>query len=93
MVTCAMMARSLPADFARRQNGFAQFVQIGEGFQNQQIDAGFHQRLDLFAESRARFGEGGGTERFDAHAERSHGAGDKGAVLAPLRAPGARRPG
>ena len=41
----------------------------------------------------ARLGERGGPERLDAHAQRSDRAGDEGAVLAPPRAPAARRPG
>ena len=93
MVTCATIGHVVAGRFARRENGFAQFVQVGEGFEDQQVDAGFDQRLDLLAEGRARFGEGGGAERLDAHAQRADGAGHEGRVSRPPRAPAARRPG
>ncbi len=62
------------AGFARRQHRLAQLIQIAERFQDQQIDAGFQQRVDLFAESRPGFRERRGAERFDAHAQGSDGA-------------------
>ena len=37
-------------DVARRQNRLMQFFQVAEGFQNQQVNAAFDQRRDLFAE-------------------------------------------
>ena len=61
-------------------HGLAQFVEVAERLEDQQVDAGFEQGIDLFAEGGARFGEGGGPERLDAHVERSHGAGDERAV-------------
>ena len=71
MVTCAMTAISLPAGFARGEHRFAQFVQIAEGLEDQEVDAGLHQRIDLLAECRAGLGERRGPERLDAHAQRS----------------------
>ena len=53
--------------FVRGHHGLAQFIEVAESLEDQQIDAGFEQRIDLFAEDGARFGEGGGAERFDAH--------------------------
>ena len=38
-------------------DGFAEFVEIAESFQDQEVDAGFEQRIDLLAESGAGFGE------------------------------------
>ena len=52
MVTCATITMSSPGHFARRKDRFAHFVEIVEGFEDQQIDAGFDQRLGLFAENR-----------------------------------------
>jgi hypothetical protein len=74
------MARSLPAA-TRGRYGFAQFVQVGKGLQDQEVDTGLEQRVDLFAKGRPRFGERRGTERFDAHAQRPNRAGHKDAVL------------
>ena len=76
MVTCAMIGTSPPAASRAGEHGLAQFVQIAEGLEDQQVDAGFEQRVDLLAEDGARFGEGGGPQRLDAHAQRTHGAGD-----------------
>ena len=84
MVTCAMTAISSPGGIARGDDGFAQFVQIAEGLEDQEIDAGFQQGIDLLAEGGARFGEGGGSERLDAHAQGPDGAGHEGAVLGGL---------
>ncbi len=39
-------------DLARGADGFAQFVEVAEGLEDQQVDAGFDQRFDLLAESR-----------------------------------------
>ena len=80
MVTCAIIGTSPPAASRPAMHRLAQFVQVAEGLEDQQIDAGFEQGIDLFAEGGARFGEGGGSERLDAHVERSHGAGDERAV-------------
>ena len=46
-----------PRRFARRRHRLAQFVEICERFQNQQVNAGFHQRVRLFAKRRACFRE------------------------------------
>ncbi len=60
---------------ARGQHRFAQLVQVAEGLEDQHVHAGFHQRIHLLAEDGSRFGERGGAERLDAHAQRAHGAG------------------
>ena len=86
MVTWAMTGMSPPAASRAGHHRLAQFVEVAEGFEDQQVDAGFHQRVDLLAEGGAGFGEGGGAERLDAHAERAHGAGDERPPLAASRA-------
>ena len=70
-------------DFARRQERFAQFVDMQKSLEHQQVDALFHERLDLFAICGARLGERSWTQGFQQHAERSHCAGDEdiGALL------------
>ena len=77
MVTWATIGMSSPAASRAGEHGFAQLVEVAEGFEDQQIDAGFEQRVDLLAEGGAGFGEGGGAERLDAHAQRADGAGDE----------------
>ena len=60
--------------FARGENGFAHFVRIAEGFQNQQVHAGIQQHLRLLAEDGPRFGERGRSQRLDMRAQRTDGA-------------------
>ncbi len=67
------------AGFTGGQDGLAQLVEIAEGFEYQEIGAGFDQSFGLLAENAARLGEGCGAERFNAHSQRSDGAGHKGA--------------
>ena len=43
--------------FVRGADGFTEFVEVAEGFEDQQIDAGFQQRIDLLAENGAGLGE------------------------------------
>ncbi len=69
---------------ARGEDGLAQLVEVGEGLEDQQVDAGLEQRLDLLAEDGARLGEGGGTERLDADAQRSDRAGHEGRLSGRL---------
>ena len=57
----------VPGNFAGGQNGFSNFVRIAKRFEHQQIDSGFHQSFDLFAEHSARFGEAGGAQRLQAN--------------------------
>ena len=66
--------------FVPGHHRLAQFIEVAESLEDQQIDPGFEQGIDLFAESGARFGEGSRSQRFDAHVERAHGAGDERAV-------------
>ena len=72
-----------------RVDGLAKLIEVAEGFEDQQIDTGFEQRVDLLAESGARFGEGGGAERFDAPVQRPDGSGDEAplAACAPCEIP------
>jgi len=55
----------------------AQFVEIAERFEDQQIHAALEQRVDLLTEGLASFGKGRGAERFNPDIERSYGAGDE----------------
>ncbi len=80
MVTWATIGTASPTDVAAGQHRFAQLVQVAEGFEDQHIHAGFRQRIDLLAECGARFGEGSRAERFDAHAQRTYGAGHEGRI-------------
>ena len=66
--------------FARGENRFADFVDVAKRFEHQQIDAGFHQRVDLLAKNRAGFFETGRTERLQANSQRSDGSGDEGLI-------------
>ena len=66
--------------FARREYRFAQLVQIAECFKNQQIDAGFRQRRDLFAEQIPRLGEADRPQRLEPGSQRPHRSGDKGLI-------------
>jgi hypothetical protein len=65
----------------RGADGFAKFVEVAESFEDQQIDAGFQQRVDLLAEDGAGLGERRGAQRLDAHAQRAHRAGHEGGFL------------
>ena len=65
----------------RGADSFAEFVEIAERFEDQQIDAGFQQRVDLLAEDGAGLGERRGAQRLDAHAQRAHRAGHEGGFL------------
>ena len=91
MVTCATIDHFVAGGLARGVYRLAEFVERGEGFQDQQIDARFEQRLDVLAKQGARFREGGGAQRFDADAQRPDGARDEGGVAGGLaRQPHAR---
>ena len=70
--------------FPRGENRFAQLVQVGESFENQQIDARPGKHFDLFTERGAGLGEGHAAERFQADAERADGAGHEGTPLRSL---------
>ena len=52
MVTWAMIGIVAAGGFVRGQHGLAQLVEVAEGFEDQQVDAGFEQRVDLLAEGR-----------------------------------------
>ena len=70
--------------FARGEDSLAQLVQDGEGLQDQQVDAGLDQRLDLLAEHGAGLFERGGTQRLDADAQRPDRAGDESSLSGGL---------
>ncbi len=61
-------------------HGGAEFAQVAEGFEHEQVDAAVGERLGLFAEDRLGFVESGLAKRLDADAERSDRAGDVGLV-------------
>ena len=63
---------------ARGQDGFANFIRIAKRFENEEVDAGFDQRIRLLAEHGAGFVEAGGTERLQSDAQRTNGAGHEG---------------
>ena len=67
--------------FARGEQCLAHFVQIAEGFEHQQIDAGLQQHFRLLAEDGARLGERSRSQRLDVRAERADSAGHE-SVLA-----------
>ena len=73
-------------DLARSQDGFAQFIEIAEGLQDEQIDAGFEKGLHLLGEDGARLREGGRAERLDVSAERAEGAATNASLPAASRA-------
>ena len=81
-----------PRRFACRHHRLAQFVQIGEGFKNQQIDARFHQGIRLLAKRSARFGERSRPQRLDTHAQRTHGARHPGRIPGRFARQAYRRP-
>ena len=70
--------------FPRRENCLAQFVEIAESFEDQQIDTRLGERGELFSKKLAGFGEGGRTERLEPHAKRSYGSGDEGQIAGGL---------
>ena len=82
MVTCADDHHLVTGRFARGEDGFAKLVEIVEGFENQQIHAGFDQASACSRKMRAGFGERGRAQRFDVGAERPDGAGDISGIAA-----------
>ena len=70
-------------NLARRQERFAQLVDMQKSFEHQQVDALFHERLELLAKNVAGLGERSWAQGFEQHAERPHCAGDEdiGALL------------
>ena len=70
-------------DFARRRQRFAQFVDVQKSLEHQQVDALFHERLELLAKDVAGLGERSRAQGFEQHAKGSHCAGDEnvGALL------------
>ncbi len=69
---------------ARGQNRFADFIEIGERFEDEEIDAGIYQHFGLFAEQFPGFFETGGAERLQPSTQRSDGAGHEGLVTRGL---------
>ena len=93
MVTCARSPSRGPAASRAAKTASRSSSRLPKGLENQQIDAGFEQGIDLLAENGARFGEGGRAQRFDADAQRTDGAGDERRCPWPPRGPAARPPG
>ena len=73
-------------DLARRVDGGADFVQIAERFQDEQIDAALDERLGLFAKVLARLVDTRLAPWLDPDAERADRPGDVG--ILPCRAAG-----
>ena len=90
MVTCATTHDLAPGHLARRQDRLAHFVEVAESFENQQVDAGFHQRLDLLAKTpRASANEVGPSGSMRTPSGPTAPA-TNGALRRPLRGPAGR---
>ena len=68
--------RQLGIHIAGRQHGLMQFLEVAEGFQDQQVDAAFGQRSDLLAKRCAGFLERSLAQRLNANPQRADRAGD-----------------